>query len=157
MQGAVALCACAALCGAAASAGAATVLPSSPNLAPAPGSTLGYSYQFLGSSTPSSVSGNYFQLGVPGLYFFNDYFSTPQTTQIGTSAIGPYDFMDSYVFTVGANAQGDVLTATLGLAPNYSMSDLQFRLYEITSSAVVPTPGGIPSGSTLVQSWVGSA
>ena len=113
-----------------------------------------YSYQFVGTQTPSSTGSTY-DLAVPGQYNFADTFNSPESTVIATSPVGPYTILDSYDFTVGANAQGDVLTATLNLASAFNFADLQLRLYQVTSSSVVPVVPGIPAGSTLIQPWLG--
>ena len=56
--------------------------------------------------------------------------------------MGNYAFQDSYVFQVGSNASGDVLTAQLSLPGTFSVSNLQFRLYQITSGTTAPVIGG---------------
>jgi hypothetical protein len=114
-----------------------------------------YSYQFLGTQTPSST-GNMYALGVPGQYNFSDTFNSPESTVIATSPVGPYTILDSFGFTVGADAQGDVLTATLNLANVFNFANLQLRLYQVTSSSVVPVVPGIPAGSTMIQPWIGT-
>lgn len=114
-----------------------------------------YSYQFLGTQTPSST-GSPYDLAVPGQYSFGDTFTSPESTVIATSSIGPYTVLDSYDFTVGADAQGDVLTATLNLGNVFNFADLQIRLYQVTSSSVVPVVPGIPAGSTMIQTWTGT-
>jgi hypothetical protein len=52
------------------------------------------------------------------------------------------------------------LTVSLGLSsgsspPTFDISNLQFRLYEVSSSSVQPGLN-IPSGSTLITAWTGT-
>ncbi|MBV9697347.1 MAG: VPLPA-CTERM sorting domain-containing protein [Gammaproteobacteria bacterium] len=115
------------------------------------------SFQYLWNS-PTFTTGNDYLLGVPGQYTFSDSFLTqqPQSPNLGTSTVGPYDFQDSYRFTIGGGAAGDVLTASLGLGNTFNIENLQFRLYEVASGTTDPIVGGVPPGSTLVQSWMGN-
>lgn len=133
--------------------------------------------QFLGSAsgntqtTPSGSYGNTYTLAVPGEYSFVDAFTAAQAypllnssnqpfEQSGTNPpppVGEYDFQDTYEFSVSQAANGDVLAVSLALqAPFQSLfniSDLQFRLYEVTSSS---TPGLTPpTGSTIISKWQG--
>jgi hypothetical protein len=142
-------------------AGAATVV------LPSPGQMF-WTAQFLGSSsgntqtTPSGNFGNDYMLSVPGQYNFNDSFSSPQSnvlTGVTPSTVGSYAFQDTYKFTVSQAASGDVLTVSLNLgtvAPTFDISNLQFRLYEVTSNTVQPGLG-IPPGSTVIKAWMGTS
>jgi hypothetical protein len=129
------------------------------------GSTLSYSDEYVATSTStysSDTSGPDYSLAVPGQYNFNRFFSQPQTFVLGTGAAGSYAFQDSYVFQVGAQAGGDTLTTTLNLPPSFSMSDLQVRLYQITSGTTSPVVGGTISAGTppvvaVISKWEGNA
>ena len=124
--------------------------------------------QFLGSAsgntqtTPSGNFGNDFMLSVPGQYNFNDSFSTRQTDPLTgtTSTVGSYSFQDTYKFSINQAASGDALSVSLNLGTGalaqFDISNLQFRLYEVTSNAVQPGVG-IPAGSTLVTAWMGTS
>lgn len=122
-----------------------------------------YTYQFLWSAPASPTVGNDYTLAVPGQYTFTDTFLTqqPATPNLATSSIGPYDFQDSYRFSIGAGASGDTLAASLGLSNSngntFNIADLQFRLYEVPAATTAPIVGGIPTGSTLITAWVGPA
>jgi hypothetical protein len=118
---------------------------------------MSYSYQFVAPNSTSPTVADDYDLTVPGQYTFTDTFTTQQspTQNLGTSTVGPYDFQDSYRFTVGASASGDTLLATLGLGGLFSITNLQFRLYEVPSATTQPIVGGIPTGSTLITSWMG--
>jgi hypothetical protein len=118
---------------------------------------MSYSFQFVAPNSSSPTAADDYDLAVPGQYTFTDTFTTQQspTQNLGTSAVGPYDFQDSYRFTVGANASGDTLLATLGLGGLFSIANLQFRLYEVPAATTQPNIGGIPAGSTLITSWMG--
>ncbi len=117
--------------------------------------------QFLApnTATPTGAStGNTYALGVPGQFTFSDTFTAPQspTVNLGTSAVGPYDFQDSYEFSVGSNAGGDVLAISLGLGQTFNIADLQLRLYDITAaSSMTPVVGAPPAGSSMVVPWTG--
>jgi hypothetical protein len=142
-------------------AGAATVV------LPSPGQ-LFWTAQFLGSSsgntqtTPSGNFGNDYMLSVPGQYSFIDSFSSPQSnvlTGVAPSAVGSYAFQDTYKFSVNQAASGDVLTVSLNLGsalPTFDISNLQFRLYEVSSNSVQPGLG-IPPGSTPITAWMGTS
>jgi hypothetical protein len=122
--------------------------------------------QFLGSSngntqsTPSGLYGNTYSLAVPGEYIFQDQFTASQSSTPllnVSSPVGSYAFQDTYEFSVGQAASGDVLAVSLALqAPFQSLfniSDLQFRLYEVPPSAIPAlTP---PTGSTFLTAWTG--
>jgi hypothetical protein len=120
---------------------------------------MSYSYQFVAPNSTTPAAGDNYDLAVPGQYTFTDTFSTQQspTQNLGTSSVGAYDFQDSYQFTVGTSASGDTLLASLGLGTLFDITNLQFRLYEVASATTQPIVGGIPSGSTLVTSWMGLA
>jgi hypothetical protein len=101
----------------------------------------------------SSPPGTDYLLAVPGDYSFSDSFAAQPPTQVmGTDSIaGSYAFQDSYVFQVGAGASGDTLVATLNLGTSFGMSDLQARLYQITSGTTTPVVGGqVVSGQSPV-------
>jgi hypothetical protein len=128
---------------------------------------MSWTAQFLGSSsgntqtTPSGNFGNDYMLSVPGQYSFLDSFSSPQPNVLTgvTSSVGPYAFQDTYKFTVSQAASGDVLTVSLNLgtvSPTFDISNLQFRLYEVSSNAIQPGLG-IPPGSTLKTAWKGTS
>ena len=105
----------------------------------------------------SSPPGSDYLLAVPGQYSFGNFFSAQPPGQVmGTDSIaGPYAFQDSYVFQVGAGASGDTLVATLNLGKSFGMSDLQARLYQITSGTSTPVVGGqIVSGQSPVVSVI---
>jgi len=139
--------------------------------------------QFLGSaagdtqSTPTptgtSPTGNTYSLAVPGQYAFLDQFTAPQSSPlVDTSVVpnvpfentggpvGTYSFQDSYEFSVGMPATGDVLAVSLALQQplqnEFNISDLQFRLYEVLSSATAPSLT-IPTGSRVLVGWQGLA
>jgi hypothetical protein len=134
---------------------------------PSPGQ-LFWTTQFLGSSsgntqtTPSGNFGNDFMLSVPGQYSFLDSFSSQQSnvlTGVTPSTVGSYAFEDTYKFSVSQAASGDVLTVSLNLgtvSPVFDISNLQFRLYEVSSNAVQPGLG-VPPGSTLITAWMGTS
>jgi hypothetical protein len=134
---------------------------------PSPGQMF-WTAQFLGSSsgntqtTPSGNFGNDYMLSVPGQYSFIDSFSSPQSnalTGVAPSTVGSYDFQDTYKFSVSQAASGDALTVSLNLgtvSPVFDISNLQFRLYEVSSNTVQPGLG-IPPGSTLITSWMGTS
>jgi len=138
-----------------------------PSLSTASTITLGGSggmtptYQYLWSNPSNPTVGNDYDLAVPGQYTFTDSFLSqqPASPNLATSSIGPYDFQDSYRFTIGAGASGDTLVASLGLSNangnTFNISDLQFRLYEVPTATTAPIVGGIPAGSTLITAWVG--
>lgn len=142
-------------------AAATTVVQASPG-------QLFWTAQFLGSSsgnsqtTPSGNFGNDYMLSVPGQYSFLDSFSSPQPNAltVGTpSTVGPYAFQDTYKFSVSQAASGDVLTVSLNLgtvSPTFDISNLQFRLYEVASNAVLPGLA-IPSGSAVIKTWMGTS
>lgn len=114
-----------------------------------------YTYQFLWSNPGSPTISNDYSLAVPGQYTFSDSFTSqqPATTNLGTDPVGPYDFQDSYRFTISTGASGDTLVTSLGLGGTFSMSDLQFRLYEVPTSTTAPIVGGVPPGSTVITAW----
>jgi hypothetical protein len=118
---------------------------------------MSYSFQFVAPNSTSPTVADDYDLRVPGQYTFTDTFTTQQspTQNLGTSAVGAYDFQDSYRFTVGTSASGDTLLATLGLGALFDITNLQFRLYEVPSATTQPLVGGIPSGSILITSWMG--
>ncbi len=120
---------------------------------------MGYSYQYVAPDSTTPTVGDDYALAVPGQYTFTDTFTTQQslTQNLGTSSVGPYDFQDSYSFTVGAAASGDTLLASLGLGSLYNITNLQFRLYEVASATTQPIVGGLPAGSTLISAWMGPA
>lgn len=131
---------------------------------PSPGQMF-WTAQFLGSSggntqtTPSGNFGNDYMLSVPGQYSFVDSFSNQSNVLTGvTSPVGSYAFQDTYKFSINQNAAGDALTVSLNLSvgtPVFDISNLQFRLYEVASSAVQPGLT-IPAGSTLITAWTGT-
>ncbi len=120
-----------------------------------------YTYQFLWSDPSSPTLSNDYDLAVPGQYTFTDTFTSqqPASPNLDSSSVGPYDFQDSYRFTIGSGASGDTLVTSLGLSnangTTFNIADLQFRLYEVPTSTTAPIVGGIPSGSTLITSWMG--
>jgi hypothetical protein len=75
--------------------------------------------------------------------------------------VGSYSFQDSYVFQVSGSAAGDVLTASLSLPGAFSLSNVQFRLYEITagstSPVVVGSLSGNPSVVSVLSPWQGKS
>ncbi len=113
------------------------------------------------STYSSSTSGSDYLLDVPGQYSVTNNFSATQTSVLGTSPVGNYAFQDSYVFQVGKSADGDVLTAALNLPGTFALSNLQFRLYEITAGTTTPVVGGTLAGNPSVVSvesaWQGHA
>jgi hypothetical protein len=119
---------------------------------------MSFSFQYLWSNPSTPSLGNDYLLGVPGQYTFLDQFLSqqPASPNLSTSAVGPYDFQDSYRFTIGQGAGGDVLTASLTSGSAFDISNLQFRLYGVPSSSTAPVVGGLPAGATLVQSWIGA-
>lgn len=98
----------------------------------------------------------------PGQYSFLDSFSNPQSnvlTGVTPSTVGSYAFQDTYKFSVSQAASGDVLTVSLNLgtaSPVFDISNLLFRLYEVSSNAIQPGLG-VPPGSTLITAWMGTA
>lgn len=119
--------------------------------------TMSYSYQFLWSAPSSPTVSNDYILDVPGQYAFLDSFTSqqPANTHLATSSVGPYDFQDSYRFTIGSGASGDTMVASLGLGDTFDISNLQFRLYEVPTPTTAPVVPGLPPGSTLIQAWTG--
>jgi len=117
---------------------------------------MSYSFQFTGTSPGTPTVDSDYLLAVPGQYTFTDTFTAPQTATLGTSAVGSYDFQDSYRFSVAAGATGDTLVAQLGLPPTFDMTNLQFRLYDVTAaSSMTPVVGGVPPGSVMLTPWLG--
>jgi len=125
------------------------------------GSTLTYSDEYVAtSSTYSTATGSDYLLAVPGQYVIGNTFSAPQAYVLGTSSVGSYAFQDSYVFQVGAGASGDVLTASLSLPPLFQLTNVQFRLYEITAGTTTPVVGGSLTGNPVVSvltGWYGQS
>jgi hypothetical protein len=144
--------------------GAATLLALGPRAAQASSITLdgsgqmSFSFQYLWTDPSTPSIGNDYVLGVPGQYTFLDQFLTqqPLSPNLATSAVGAYDFQDSYRFSIGQGAGGDVLTASLTSGSAFDISNLQFRLYSVPSSSTAPVGGGLPAGATLIQSWIGA-
>ncbi|MGB6307205.1 MAG: FxDxF family PEP-CTERM protein [Steroidobacteraceae bacterium] len=118
-----------------------------------------YSYQYVAPNSTTPTVGDNYDLAVPGQYTFTDTFTTQQslTQNLGTSSVGAYDFQDSYEFTVSTSASGDTLLASLGLGTLFDISNLQFRLYQVSGPNTQPIVGGLPSGSTSVTVWQGLA
>ncbi|HEY1413222.1 MAG TPA: FxDxF family PEP-CTERM protein [Rhodopila sp.] len=118
-----------------------------------------YSYQYLAPNTSTPSVGDTYDLAVPGLYTFTDTFTAQQslTQNLGTSSVGAYDFQDSYEFTVGTNASGDTLLASLGLGTLFNITNLQFRLYQVPSPTTAPIVNGLPANSNVITSWTGLA
>ena len=145
-------------------------------VAPPASNLITYEDEYLASAgstaaTPvytTTATGNDWLLNVPGQYTFNNLsFGAPQTNVLGQSLLGPapgvaspYSFQDSYVFMVGGGAAGDVLTTSLYLPPSFGMTNLQFRLYQITAGTS-PVVGGISAGAgnvvSVVTGWQGNA
>lgn len=119
--------------------------------------TMSYSYQFLWSAPSSPTVSNDYILDVPGQYAFLDSFTSqqPANTNLATSTVGPYDFQDSYRFTIASGASGDTMVASLGLGDTFDISNLQFRLYEVPTPTTAPVVPGLPAGSTSIQAWMG--
>jgi len=119
---------------------------------------MSFSFQYLWTDPSTASLGNDYVLTVPGQYTFLDQFLTqqPSSPDLATSPVGRYDFQDSYRFTIGQGAGGDVLTASLTSGSAFDISNLQFRLYSVPSSSTAPVVGGLPAGATLVQSWIGA-
>jgi hypothetical protein len=120
--------------------------------------SMSYSFQFVAPNATTPTVANDYSLAVPGQYTFTDTFTTQQSASqiLGTSSVGAYSFQDSYRFSVGAGATGDTLVAQLGLPPTFSVSNLQFRLYDVTSAtSTVPIVGGVPAGSLFLTAWMG--
>lgn len=106
--------------------------------------------------------GSDYLLAVPGQYSFqNTYSSQPLSQAIGTDSVGNYAFQDSFVFQVGAGANGDSLVATLNLGKSFGMSDLQARLYQITSGTTTPVLGPVARGQgpvvNVLSLWKGQS
>ncbi len=121
--------------------------------------------QFVGSSTgntqtvPTGQYGNDYSLSVPGQYSFLDSFGNQTNVLTGTggSTIGSYAFQDSYKFSLSQAANGDALVVSLnlqGASTSFNISNLQFRLYEVSSSSAQPGLA-IPAGSTVITPWTG--
>ncbi len=109
----------------------------------------------------TSQPGSDYLLAVPGQYNFQNSFSSqPLTQAIGSSPVGNYAFQDSFVFQVGAGANGDSLVATLNLGKSFGMSDLQARLYQITSGTTTPVVGPVANGQgpvvNVLSLWKGT-
>jgi hypothetical protein len=121
--------------------------------------TMTYTYQFLWSAPSSPTVSNDYLLQVPGQYTFTDSFTSeqPSSMNLATSPVGPYDFQDSYRFTIGSGASGDTMVASLGLGNTFDIANLQFRLYEVATPTTAPVVPGLPAGSTLITSWMGPA
>jgi hypothetical protein len=119
---------------------------------------MSFSFQFLWSDPGTPSLGDDYLLSVPGQYTFLDQFLTqqPSSPNLASSSVGPYDFQDSYRFTIGQGAGGDALTASLTSGSAFDISNLQFRLYSVPSSSTAPLVGGLPPGASLVQSWIGA-
>jgi len=159
-----------ALLGALAFAGLASALPAGATTVVLSGSgQLSWTAEFLGSSggniqtTPTGSDGNDYMLSVPGNYTFLDTFSQQSNVLTGApaSSVGTYAFQDTYKFSLNQTASGDALTVSLGLStgsnpPIFDIANLQFRLYEVASSAVQPGLNIPTSGATLITSWTGN-
>jgi hypothetical protein len=123
--------------------------------------TMSYSYQFLWTAPGSPTVSNDYALAVAGQYAFLDQFLSqqPMSPNLASSSVGPYDFMDSYRFTIGQGASGDTMVASLGLnnanGNTFGISNLQLRLYMVPTSTTAPVVPGIPVGSQLITSWMG--
>jgi hypothetical protein len=120
---------------------------------------MSYTYQALAPSTTEVGGTNDYILAVPGKYSFVDtaLSNLGSVTPLGTSSVGPYDFQDSYRFTVASGAGGDTLVASLGLGSLFAITNLQFRLYEVPTTTTAPVVGAIPTGDTVVTPWVGQS
>ena len=75
---------------------------------------------------------------------------------------GPVDRLNGWAMTAVVTALA-AMTRFLGLnsptdagTPIFDISNLQFRLYEVASSAIQPGLG-IPAGSTLITAWTGTS
>jgi hypothetical protein len=116
------------------------------------------SFQFVAPNATTPTVADDYALALPDQHTFLDQFTTQQSSsQIpGTSSVGAYSFQDSHRFSVGAGAIGDTLVAQLGLPPTYSVSNLQFRLYDVAAAtSTVPIVGGVPAGSLFLTAWKG--
>ncbi len=132
------------------------------------GAALTFSDEYIATSASaysSNTAGTDYSLDVPGQYSFQRAFGSTQSYTLGTSTVGNYAFQDSYVFQVGSNASVDVLTAQLSLPGTFSVSNLQFRLYQITSGTTAPVIGGslkdsngnlIPPVVAVKSAWQGN-
>lgn len=123
--------------------------------------TMTYSFQAISPNTSPTPppGGNDYELAVPGTYIFGDSFSSNQSslTPLATSSVGAYTFMDSYRFSIAAGAGGDTLVTSLSLGSIVSMTNLQFRLYEVASSTTAPVIPGPPAGSKVITLWNGQS
>lgn len=119
--------------------------------------TMSATYQALAPSTTENSVGTSYTLAVPGTYNFGDssLANLGTVTPFAATSVGTYDFQDSYVFTIGSTAGGDTAVFSLANGSAQVISDLQYRLYEVTSAAVLPVVGSVPTGSTVVQTWSG--
>jgi hypothetical protein len=120
-----------------------------------------YSYQATVANPAETYSGNDYSLAVPGLYTFTDTFASQAaaTTPLGTSTtVGAYDFQDSYRFSITSASAGDSLVASLGYGTLFQLTNLQVRLYQVSSTpgaTTAPVVGGIPTGATMTKAWNG--
>lgn len=87
---------------------------------------MSFSFQFLWSNPGTTALGNDYVLSVPGQYTFLDQFLAQQP-----------------------------LTPNLASSP-VDISNMQFRLYSVPSATTAPVVGGLPTGATLIQSWIGA-
>ena len=94
-----------------------------------------------GTTTVSGLSGNTYTYG-------KGY--GQQTTPFVTSGTTQYGFYDDYVFTIGAN-QVNTVTSSISLGSALEITNLQARLYSLTTEGIAPlttTPV-----STPIQGW----
>lgn len=120
---------------------------------------MSYAYQALAPSGSEVGGTNDYILAVPGKYSFVDtaLSNLGAATPLGTSSVGSYDFQDSYRFTVSVDAGGNTLVASLGLGDLYSITNLQFRLYEVPTPTTAAVVGAIPTGDRVVSPWIGQS
>jgi hypothetical protein len=95
------------------------------------------------TGTSSGGTGSTSAITNPGNYYYNDSFTSKQTTTFKSTGDG---FYDDFVFTIGAG-QVDSITSSITLGSALGISGLQARLYDYTANGGVaplltpPTPG----------------
>jgi hypothetical protein len=128
----------------------------------ASGGEMEFTYQAVGTAPIVTVDD--YILDVPGQYSFDGTFASSQEflPVLSTlSSVGPYTFLDSYVFAVTEAASGNALTASLELGSLFDINNLQMRIYKVTGAgATLPVIGSLQplilSGDVaLVTPWIG--
>ena len=116
------------------------------------------------STGPSGSCATATSYGVPGQYnYVQSFSSSTGSTPISGSninagpvygSLGSAGFIDDYTFNI-APAQADVVTATINLAGQFSITNLFARIYSLTANPgglALTTPAGAVDYGTIVTS-----